>query len=295
MDRDFLLKDFLSYLSLERALSSNTVKAYENDINKFFNYLHARGINFDNVRRDIISDFLWEQREQGMEATTVARSLVALKMFFRFLLREGYIEDDPTLALESPRLWKRLPQTLSVDEVERILNIIPDGEPQYIRDRAIVEVLYASGLRISELVNLTLKDINLDVGFLRCRGKGGKERIVPLGKKAIQAVRKYFRHSRSYYLKKPSEYIFLNRSGNKLSRQSCWKIIKKYARLAGIKKRISPHTLRHSFATHLLERGAQLRAVQEMLGHADISTTQIYTHIDREYLKQIHKKYHPRG
>ncbi len=295
MDRDFLLKDFLSYLSLERALSSNTVKAYENDINKFFNYLDARSINFDNVRRDIISDFLWEQREQGMEATTVARNLVALKMFFRFLLREGYIQDDPTLALESPRLWKRLPQTLSVDEVERILNIIPDGEPQYIRDRAIVEVLYASGLRISELVNLTLKDINLDVGFLRCRGKGGKERIVPLGKKAIQAVRKYFRHSRSYYLKKPSEYIFLNRSGNKLSRQSCWKIIKKYARLAGIKKRISPHTLRHSFATHLLERGAQLRAVQEMLGHADISTTQIYTHIDREYLKQIHKKYHPRG
>ncbi len=295
MDRDFLLKDFLSYLSLERALSSNTVKAYENDINKFFNYLDVRGINFDDVRRDTISDFLWEQRELGREATTVARNLVALKMFFRFLLREGYIEDDPTLALESPRLWKKLPQTLSVDEVERILNIIPDGEPQYIRDRAIVEVLYASGLRISELVNLTLKDVNLDIGFLRCRGKGGKERIVPLGKKAIQAVRKYLQYARNYYLKRPSEYIFLNRSGNKLSRQSCWKIIKKYARLAGIKKRISPHTLRHSFATHLLERGAQLRAVQEMLGHADISTTQIYTHIDREYLKQIHKKYHPRG
>jgi len=295
MDRDFLLKDFLSYLSLERALSSNTVKAYENDINKFFNYLNERKIKFADIGRDIISDFLWELREEGMESSTVARNLVALKVFFRFLLREGYIQDDPTVALDSPRLWRKLPDTLSIDEVERILNVIPEGKPQYIRDRAIIEVLYASGLRISELVNLTLKDVNLDVGFLRCRGKGGKERIVPLGKKAIQALRRYIVSSRPQYAKKHSEYIFLNRSGDKLSRQSCWKIIKKYAQLAGIKKAISPHTLRHSFATHLLERGAQLRAVQEMLGHADISTTQIYTHIDKEYLKQIHKKYHPRG
>lgn len=295
MDREFLLKDFMTYLSLERALSQNTVEAYENDIRKFFSYLDRKKINFEDIRRDIISDFMWELRERGREATTVARNLVALKVFFRFLLREGYIQDDPTLALDSPKLWKKLPDTLSIDEVEKILNIIPDGEPQYIRDKAIIEVLYASGLRISELVNLTLKDVNLDVGFLRCRGKGGKERIVPLGKKAIQALKRYLNFSRPKYAKRASEYIFLNRSGNKLSRQSCWKIIKKYARLAGIRKTISPHTLRHSFATHLLERGAQLRAVQEMLGHADISTTQIYTHIDREYLKQIHKKYHPRG
>ncbi|MDP8234115.1 MAG: site-specific tyrosine recombinase XerD [Candidatus Saelkia tenebricola] len=294
MNKEYLLGDFLSYLSLERGLSENTSQAYRVDINKFYQFLDKRNINLENIKRDLISDYLWEEREKGRESSTVARNLVSIKMFFRFLNREGYVKDDPTEAMESPKLWQRLPAVLLVSEVESIFNIIEGDTPPLIRDKAMLEILYASGLRISELTGLKLVDVNLEVGFVKCRGKGGKERIVPMGKKAIDGVKKYLSLSRPRYLKTATDYLFLNRSGSKISRQSCWKIIKKYARLAGIKKIISPHTLRHSFATHLLERGADLRSVQEMLGHANISTTQIYTHIDREYLKQIHKKYHPR-
>ena len=294
MDREYLLKDFLSYLSLERGLSENTSRAYRVDIRKFYCFLDEKKAELENLKRDLISDYLWDQREKGKESSTVARNLVSVKMFFRFLNREGYVKEDPTEAMESPKLWQRLPEVLSVLEVGRILDIIGGEKYPLIRDKAMLEMLYASGLRISELVNLRVNDINLEIGFVKCRGKGGKERIVPTGGKAIAEVKKYLTQSRPHYLKTETDCLFLNRSGKKISRQSCWKIMKKYARLAGIKKSISPHTLRHSFATHLLERGADLRSVQEMLGHANISTTQIYTHIDREYLKQVHKKYHPR-
>lgn len=295
MEKDYLLKDFLDYLTLERGLSENTAKAYRSDIEKFYKFLDGNGIELKSVKREQISDYLWAQREENKESSTVARNLIALKVFFKYLSREGYLQEEPTAVMESPRLWKKLPHTLSVDETRRLLESAQGEEPQILRDRAILELLYASGLRISELVNLKLNDLNFEVGFLKSRGKGGKERIVPLGSKAISYLKKYLSSARGEYLKGPSEYLFLNRSGKKISRQSCWKMIKKYANLAGIKKKISPHTLRHSFATHLLERGADLRAVQEMLGHANISTTQIYTHIDKEHLKQIHRKYHPRA
>jgi integrase/recombinase XerD len=294
MDKELLLDDFLSYLTLERGLSDNTSRAYSVDMKKFYAFIESKGLELSAVRRDLISDYLWSEREQGRGSSTVARNLVAIKVFFRFLTREGHIREDPTEAMDSPKLWKRLPEVLSAAEVERLLEAAGADDPQSIRDRAILELLYASGLRISELDNLKILDVNLQVGFLKCSGKGGKERIVPLGSKAAGAIERYLKSSRPKYLKGNSDYLFLNRSGNKISRQSCWKIIKKYASLSGLKKLISPHTLRHSFATHLLERGADLRSVQEMLGHANISTTQIYTHVDREYLKQIHKKYHPR-
>ncbi|MDD5614381.1 MAG: site-specific tyrosine recombinase XerD [Candidatus Omnitrophica bacterium] len=295
MDKEYLLKDFLSYLGLERGLSENTVKAYNKDLSKFYGFIQSRKVDLKSVRRDLISDYLWSEREKGKESSTVARNLVSIKSFFRFLTREGHVDEDPTEAMDSPKLWKKLPEVLSVNEVEKLLNSAEGRSPQAIRDRAILELLYASGLRISELVNLKVFDVNLDVGFLKCKGKGGKERIVPVGSEAAKAIQRYLKEARAKYLKKSSDFLFLNRSGEKISRQTCWKIIKKHAVLSGIKKYISPHTLRHSFATHLLEHGADLRSVQEMLGHANISTTQIYTHVDREYLKQIHKKYHPRS
>ncbi|MDP8216792.1 MAG: site-specific tyrosine recombinase XerD [Candidatus Kaelpia imicola] len=294
MDRELLLDDFLSYVSLERGLSDNTSRAYRVDIKKFYDFMDSKGVGLSSVRRDFISDYLWSERERGKESSTAARNLVSIKVFFRFLTREGHIKEDPTEAMDSPKLWKRLPEVLNLTEVERLLEAAGSGDTQSIRDRAILELLYGSGLRISELNSLKVLDVNLGVSFLKCKGKGGKERIVPLGSKAACAIERYLKTSRPEYLKGSSDYLFLNRSGKMISRQSCWKIIKKYASLSGIKKSISPHTLRHSFATHLLEGGADLRSVQEMLGHANISTTQIYTHVDREYLKQIHKKYHPR-
>ncbi|MDP8253901.1 MAG: site-specific tyrosine recombinase XerD [Candidatus Kaelpia aquatica] len=294
MDKYLLLDDFLSYISLERGLSDNTALAYSVDIKKFYGFMDSKGVDILSVRRDFISDYLWSEREKGRESSTVARNLVSIKVFFRFLNREGNIKEDPTEAMDSPKLWQRLPEVLNSSEVERLLEAAGSDDIQAIRDRAMLELLYASGLRISELSHLKVLDVNLEVGFLKCKGKGGKERIVPLGSKAAIAIERYLKVSRPDYLKSSSDYLFLNRSGKNISRQSCWKIIKKYASLSGIKKFISPHTLRHSFATHLLEGGADLRSVQEMLGHANISTTQIYTHVDREYLKQIHKKYHPR-
>ncbi len=294
MDRELLLEDFLSYISLERGLSDNTARAYSVDIKKLYNFMDSKNVNLLSVRRDFISDYLWNEREKGRESSTAARNLASIKVFFRFLTREGHVKEDPTEAMDSPKLWKRLPEVLSAAEVERLIDAAGSNDHKSIRDKAILELLYASGLRISELSNLKILDVNLEVGFLKCKGKGGKERIVPLGGKAASAIERYLKSSRPGYLKGSNDYLFLNRSGKMISRQSCWKIIKKYASLSGIKKLISPHTLRHSFATHLLEGGADLRSVQEMLGHANISTTQIYTHVDREYLKQIHKKYHPR-
>jgi integrase/recombinase XerD len=235
------------------------------------------------------------EKDKGLSANSIARRLAAIKVFYRFLVRERILKDDPTSLIDSPRLWKKIPDTLSLNELDALLKQPNIRDKQGIRDRAILETLYATGMRVSEAVNLKVDNINLEIGFLRCIGKGNKERVIPVGRKAIISIHRYLELSRPQLLrKKESEFLFLNRFGKKISRQSLWKMIKKYARAARIKKSIRPHTLRHSFATHLLERGADLRSVQEMLGHANISTTQIYTHINKERLKTIHRLFHPR-
>jgi integrase/recombinase XerD len=235
------------------------------------------------------------QKDRGLATNSVARRLAAIKALYKFLVRERILKTDPSSLIESPKLWKKIPETLSANEVDALLSQPNIRDRQGIRDKAILETLYATGMRVSEAVNLKVDNINLDVGFLRCFGKGNKERIIPLGRKSINSLKRYLQDSRPHLLKnKESDFLFLNRFGKKISRQSLWKIIKRYAKEARIKKPIKPHILRHSFATHLLERGADLRSVQEMLGHADISTTQIYTHISKERLKAIHKMFHPR-
>lgn len=292
-----LVESFLNYLLVERSLSNNTIAAYRRDLAKYVSCLEESGINSlsQSTRKDI-SDFMFRLKDNGLNASSIARNLAAIKVFYRFLVRERILKIDPSGLLDSPRLWKRIPDALSFQEVEDLLKAPSLRQTQGIRDRAILEVMYATGMRVSEAVNLKVTDVNLDAGFARCIGKGSKERIVPLGKQAITALRRYLEEARPKLLKKSSTetILFLSRLGKRVSRQSFWKIIKSYARKARIKKNIRPHTLRHSFATHLLEGGADLRSVQEMLGHADISTTQIYTHIDKNRLKLIHKTYHPR-
>jgi integrase/recombinase XerD len=235
------------------------------------------------------------QKDKGMAANSIARRLAAIRMFHRFLARERILKSDPSNLIDSPKLWKKIPDTLSINEVEALIAQPNIRDKQGARDKAILETLYATGMRVSEAVNLRLDNVNLDIGFLRCIGKGNKERVIPIGTKAITSIKRYLEFSRPHLLKKrESEFLFLSRFGKKISRQSFWKIIKRYASQARIKKNIRPHTLRHSFATHLLERGADLRSVQEMLGHSNISTTQIYTHINKDRLKTIHRMFHPR-
>jgi len=289
-------EQFLNYISVERGLSVNTISSYKRDLNIFQKYLGTKNIgSWAKVSRSDINSFLLKRREDGINPATVARELVAIKMFFRFLAQEGLLKEDPTLVLEAPRLWKRLPESLSVEEVEKILKSPKTDNPIGYRDRTCLEVLYATGIRVSEASDLKVSDVNLDVGFLRCRGKGDKERIVPVGKMAVKYITNYLSSIRPALSKKNTDtHLFLSRLGKRISRQSTWKMLKKYALAAGIKKDIGPHTLRHSFATHLLERGADLRVVQEMLGHSNISTTQIYTHVNKERLKAIHKMFHPR-
>jgi len=291
-----LLDNFINYLSIERGLAKNTLESYSRDLKKYFTFLKSKGIT-DPVKADRsqISAFLMKQKNKNLSMNSISRNLVAIKVFHRFLVREGYGKNDPTSLLDSPKLWKRIPEVLSMQEVKSIIDAAYPRNWQGIRDRAIIELMYASGMRVSELVNLKVSDLNLDIGFVRCLGKGQKERIIPIGKSAILAIRRYSNKARVKLAKKDtSSFLFLSRIGKKISRQSIWKIIKKYARIAKIKKDIKPHTLRHSFATHLLERGADLRSVQEMLGHSDISTTQIYTHVNKDRLKSIHKQFHPR-
>ena len=291
-----LIDTFLNYLSVERGLASNTIIAYREDLNNYLGFIEKSHIEaLSKISKDNITNFMLSQRDSGIAPNSVARRLAAIRMFHRFLARERILKTDPSTLIDSPKLWKRIPDTLSVNEVEALIAQPNVHETQGVRDRAILETLYATGMRVSEAVNLKKDNVNLDIGFLRCIGKGNKERIVPLGKKAIASINRYLQVSRPKFLKdKTSEFMFLSRSGKKISRQSFWKLIKKYAKLARIKKPIKPHTLRHSFATHLLEGGADLRSVQEMLGHSDISTTQIYTHINKDRLKSVHKQFHPR-
>jgi len=290
------IDSFLSYLSVERGLDKNTIVSYREDLNYYTNFLTSRSIDMlSKTNRNDIINFMMHQKDKGLAANSIARRLAAIKTFYRFLVRERILKTDPTSLIETPKLWKKIPETLSLNEVEALLAQPNIRDRQGIRDKAILETLYATGMRVSEAVNLKKDNVNFDIGFLRCIGKGNKERIIPLGKKAITSIKRYLEASRPAFAKnKETEFMFLNRSGNKISRQSLWKIIKRYAREARIKKPIRPHILRHSFATHLLERGADLRSVQEMLGHSDISTTQLYTHVNRDRLKSIHKMFHPR-
>jgi len=293
---DEFIEIFINFLSVERGLSKNTIISYRRDLEGYLDYLEEQKINsLEKVDRNRISDFMYELKKLGLNTNSIARKLAAIKAFYRFLVREKILKQDPTSLLESPKLWKKIPEVLSVQEIENLIAQPDLRKKGGIRDRAILELLYATGMRVSELTQLKNRDVNLDVGFVRCLGKGNKERIVPLGKKAIEWLSKYIEKERPYFLKKAStDALFLTRLHKRFSRQSIWKMIKKYARRARIRKEIRPHILRHSFATHLLERGADLRSVQEMLGHSDISTTQVYTHINKDRLKMIHRKFHPR-
>lgn len=292
-----LLEQFLDYVSLEKGLSPNTRAAYAGDLECFLNYLTSRGVvSINAVRREHITDFLMAQRDQGLSTNSLCRRLVAIKVFFRYLQQEGLLAANVTEAMDSPKIWKMLPGTLTYREVERLL-ASPDPSQRFgLRDQAILETMYGTGLRVSELAALTLNDLHFDEGYIRCVGKGNKERVVPIGEKARSVLRRYLDESRPALAKdRPVHAVFLNYRGGPLSRKGLWKLIKKHARAAGITKNVKPHTLRHSFASHLLANGAPLRMIQEMLGHADISTTQIYTHVDPARLKSVHAQYHPRA
>lgn len=291
-----LIDSFLDYLSVERALAKNTILAYRQDLNIYLDFMTKRQIQgLSKIDKNDIVEFMFAQKDSGVSPTSISRRLAAIRMFHRFLSRERILKADPSILIDSPKLWKKVPDTLSLNEVEALISQPEVRNHQGARDKAILETLYATGMRVSESCDLKTNNVNLDIGFLRCIGKGNKERIIPLGKKAIHSIKRYLEFSRPHFLKnKASEQLFISRSGTKLSRQSVWKLIKRYAKEAKIKKPIKVHTLRHSFATHLLERGADLRSVQEMLGHSNISTTQIYTHIDKERLKSVHKMFHPR-
>ncbi len=293
---DLYIETFLDYLRIERGLSHNTIYSYQEDLKKYCNYLKkAKLSDFRKIDRKNISDFLFELRKT-IAPVSIARMLSTVKNFHRFLLREKIARSDPSHLIDTPKIDKKIPNFLTFPEVNKLLKVANLKRTQGIRDRAILELMYACGLRVSELTTIKFMDLNLDVGFVKCKGKGAKERIVPLGKVAEKFLVKYIEQARAKLLaSKECTYLFLAQGGRSLSRQSVWKMIKKTVKKAGIKKDVSPHTLRHSFATHLLEGGADLRSVQAMLGHSSISTTQIYTHVNQTRLKKIHKKFHPRA
>ncbi len=293
---NYYLKEFENYLlSLGRA--RNSIESYLGDVRQFLNFLNDRCItDIKGCSFELLQNYLYELKSLGLAASSIARKIVALKSFFNLFEDRGVIAKNEAVRLETPKVDRKLPAVLSVDEIMKIIENVEKDKISGIRDRAMLEILYGAGLRISELLNLRLNSVLLENGFVRVVGKGDKERLVPIGEPAIQALSHYLRTSRPQLLKKKtSDYLFLNQRGTRMSRMGFWKILRFYLRKSGIKKRVTPHTFRHSFATHLLEGGANLRAVQEMLGHSDIKTTQIYTHIDREQLKEIHKIYHPRG
>lgn len=292
------LKEYLAHLKLEKNLSQNTVASYKNDINAFISFLKELKIDDpSNVTTEHINGFFKVLKELGLLGSSTARYFSSLKGFFLFLIKNKYILKNPIEKISAPRISKKLPGVLDINEVEAILSVPDTKELLGLRDKAILELFYACGTRVSELLNLKVNDLFFDDEIIRVFGKGSKERLIPIGSSAIKWIGEYLKKSRPLLMKKlkSENILFLNSRGTKLSRMGIWKIIDRYVKEAGIKKDVHPHTFRHSFATHLLEGGADLRAVQEMLGHADISTTQIYTHIDRDYIKQVHKQFHPRG
>ena len=294
---DQLLDSFLSYLAVEKGLSKNTLESYGRDVRKFVLFMQENKISsVHDIKYENILDFLSHFKKQGFSDTTTARNIVSIKQFFKYLQIEKILTEDPTAHLRTPKMKKSIPGVISLEEVEIILASPNELTLEGIRDSAMLEVLYATGIRVSELIGIKLNEVNFEMGFVIVYGKGSKERIVPMGEKAQEKLKIYMLESRPALLKsRDSKELFVTRRGKGMTRQGFWKLIKTYALKAGISKKISPHTLRHSFATHLLERGADLRTIQIMLGHSDISTTQIYTHVENERLKEIHKKYHPRS
>lgn len=292
-----LLDQFLHYLIVEKGLSKNTIEAYSHGLIRFLNHLREKGVReIQEVGKFHIRGFLLTLRGKNLNTKSIVRNLVAIRTFFRFLIQEGVLGSNPVEELESPKVAKTLPEILTLKEIEQILEQPNLQTPLGTRDRAMLEMLYATGMRVSELTQLPIHQVNLEGGYVLLYGKGSKERIVPLGTEAMKWVTVYLKTARGILSKgKENPSLFINRSGKGMSRQRFWKNLKDYARRAGLRKRITPHLLRHSFASHLLERGADLRSVQMMLGHADISTTQIYTHVTGERLKKVHKQYHPRG
>lgn len=287
---------FLDYATVEKGLAPNSIMSYGRDLRKFATYLHQNALVIDQVRNEDIRNFLETLYRQGLSSRSVARQLAALRHFFQFLLIEGRLKADPARELEAPHLSHSLPKYLNVQEVEVLLAQPDSSTPQGLRDRAMLELLYATGMRVSELLNVRWEDFEPNLGIVRCVGKGNKERLIPVGKSALRAVESYLRHGRGVLAKQRDfPYLFLNQRGGRLSRVGFWKILGAYGRRAGIRTSLTPHLVRHSFATHLLERGADLRSIQTMLGHSDISTTQIYTHVLKERLRQVYQTHHPRA
>ena len=295
--RAFLVDQFTDFLSLEQGSSPLTVSAYARDVERLATFATVRGAPRPvDVTPTLLREFVYHLKDLGLAPASIRRTVSAARTYFRFLLGEGALLRDPSDRLETPRRWRTLPDVLSADEISRLLAAPSLDEPLAFRDRAMLELAYGAGLRVSEWISIGVRDLLLEDGLLRVFGKGSKERLVPIGRPAIGAVAIYLRELRPRLERGAGRgVLFLNARGEPLSRMGAWKILRKYVEQAGIEKAVSPHTLRHSFATHLLEGGADLRAVQEMLGHADISTTQIYTHVDREYLRTVHRQYHPRG
>jgi integrase/recombinase XerD len=289
---------FIQYLSVEKGLAQNTLESYERDLTQYMDFVEKSGITqLKDTKKLTIQNYLLQLKKLGRASSSVTRSMVSIRSFYQFLVRERMLELDPSLNMESPRLVKRLPKVLSIQEVESLLEAPETITPYGMRDKAMLELLYATGIRVSELVSLNAGHVNLGMGFVRCIGKGSKERIIPLGRIAAKWLHDYIQIMRQQLLResKLDDALFINHLGTRLTRQGFWKIIKKYGREARILKEITPHTLRHSFATHLLDNGADLRAVQEMLGHADISTTQIYTHVNKSRMKEVYNRTHPRA
>ncbi len=287
---------FVDYLISERGYSRNTIDSYSHELLRFIQFVSEVTDDIQKINQNLIVEYLKFLEGLKLNKRSQHHNMVVIRQFFKFLLQERYITSNPASLIEIPKVKMTLPEYLTVEEVENLLNQ-PDLDDKFgVRDSAVLEVMYSSGLRASELCNLKISDVNLESGFLRVFGKGSKERLVPIGQKAIEKIKRYLEGSRGLFRgQDQTEYLFLNKNGKKLSRVGLWKILKQYALLAGIRKDIYPHILRHSFASHLIQNGADLRAVQEMLGHADISTTQIYTHIDTKRIVEIYKKFHPRG
>lgn len=296
-DLNELTDQYLNYLLVEKGLSGSTIDSYARDLSRYVRFLRANKIStIADSDTPAILKYLLTLRDQGLGIRSRARHLVTLRGFYRFAVQEKFLKKDPTRIVELPKFGVKLPDVLSFEEIKTILNLPDIKTPKGLRDAAMLELLYAAGLRVSELLNIKMSEINLESGFVRIFGKGGKERVVPIGSHAGQKIQNYIAHGRPMLLKEAlSPYLFVARAGNPMTRQGFWKLLKRYGGRAGIRKEITPHSLRHSFASHLLEGGADLRAVQMMLGHVDISTTQIYTHVARNHLKQMHEKYHPRG
>ena len=294
--RAFWLGPFADYLTLEDGASPRTVEAYGRDIARFADYALTKGAHEPaEVGSTMLRSYIYHLKDLGLASSSIRRNISALRTYYKFLLNEGHVVRDPSERLETPRKWRELPDVLTADEVAKLIETPSLDEPLVFRDRAMLELAYGAGLRVGEWITLGVRDLMLDESLVRVFGKGSKERLVPIGRKAVGAVAVYLRELRPQLEKGAGEGIlFLNARGEPMSRMGAWKILRKHVKASGITKHVTPHTLRHSFATHLLEGGADLRAVQEMLGHVDISTTQIYTHVDREYLRSVHRQFHPR-